>query len=340
LGLRIILLILFFCIPVQATNIDLLDINSIDDLVFVNAARKSFEDELAANLFANNAENQSAYALRKNILQYMKSIDHKIPNHIIEKKWDDYISKFYIDESKFDKKITDLYLNKIQVKNKFIENLYLADYFNKVVRERVLADLSRRKRSITSLHLDIAELDFREYFLQFVETLGGQQNFQSFLSRYSLSINDLLFIAQSNLCAELLEKQNLRFPRRRNTVTRLTSSRTRLQRRSSPNYYFRQAYISKTHADALLKLTAARATFVKVQKIIPSDGIEVEDIIVPIQSHTDLYAPNIKEAVIGLQSGSENISQIVESDKAYHLFQLTKVENVLPKTFRFRLAKI
>lgn len=333
-------------LPASADNISFVDVAAIDEAKFVAIARKFFEKEVAADLFATNAENQSAYPLRKSILQYMKATGHEISKDTIRQKWDEYITTFYQDESVFNEKLKRLYLNRIQVKNKFIENLYLSDYFNSVVTERVGADILKRKELLTTvegLPLEITELDFREYFLQFVEYFGGMERFNAFMSNYNLTAADMLFMAQSNMLSDRYSKQLARFPKRRNIVARTVPSVTRFHRISKPAYYVSEAFIFKSEPDALQKLETARTKFLAEAKFADLDQIKVEDLIIPVRTDSNLYAAPVKEAVLRLAGDSlfvsNNISPVVESDKAFHLFKLRNIEINRPQRAGFALQR-
>lgn len=335
----LILLLLLLTNPVQAEHINLSKINERN---YVEAYRKFFEKEISADLFASQAQLNSSKARRQKILGYMQKNKLAVSDELIEKEWTNYL-KIYDDLNDFQDKISDSYLDIKTIKSRFVNNLNFSKYFNEVVIPNIKKDIQLRKDIYTlamNNNLIIDENKFKEELQQLMENFGGYKKFMGLMKESKLELTDLAFILRSEMLRQEILSGVLQdgIEIDSDLVENIDSAAKNLYYNASqslsPRYYFKQAFISKEIKDAKSKITAAHEEFRKnhsIETLEAHKDIQVVSMHSPIEKFSALYHPKIKEAVTSLSNDdlfiSKKISSVVETEKAYHVFQLINIEN-------------
>ncbi len=345
---RIILTILLSLLMSNPAHAEIL----IDTQKLINIYRKHFNQAIAADLYASPAENQAARKLRARILDYQGNKGQKLSQESIDKKWKEYIASEFKTEEEFKLKLKNSYITEAFIKQKFTQNQYFNDYFETVISKRISEDISNRYKILElakTQNIEITPTQIVETQLQMTENWGGDAQISSFMKMNALTPDEIAFFIRSDLAKEAIINKILTSDLEKNSSfaslmnSAIYNHFSNFNETQSPDYYFTQAFISKTIPDAKLKIEKVYQESIKRKRISTSTepSVSIIDMQAPVNVNSDLYLAPIKASVLKLSNNellvNNAISPIIETDYGYHFFQVTDIE--IPESLTYNSAK-
>lgn len=326
-----------------------------DNAKYINLYKKHFNQRIAADLYASPAENQSARALRQQILDYLNKIDYKVTPEVSEKNWKEYIQREFPTEEAFKLKLKNSYLEEKLVKNKFIQNQYFDYYFQTVIQKRIEADIANRYKVLEfakTKNIQVTDVQLEEKLLQMIQNWGGDAHFESFMKASNLSSEDIVFFIRTDLTREAIMNQIISSDLEKSSEfssyvnSAIYNQFQNFNLTQSPDYYFTQVSIQKEIPDAKVKIEKAHKLYSNAKNIISNSNedadLTVTKMLAPVNVYSDLYLAPIKENVLKLTNDgllvNKALSPVFETASAYSFVQINDV--YVPENLTYDQAKV
>lgn len=333
--------------PVSAI---LIDPSQIETTKFIEIYKKFFEKEFVVDLNASSSEINAAQSKRNMIIDYMASNDMVVSDADIHQAWQDYIKKNFKSIDQFAKYLEQGYMKESELKERFKQNIYFSRYFSEIIMPRIQDDIEARKKIFElaeKKQIDISDNDFKEALYQMAENWGGTDAFNVFLENNQFSLVDISFLLKSEMLKEKLITTVIDEGLKQDSQLAETIEQTaqnhyqNLNYAHKPIYHFKHAYIEKHKDGSSNKIKIAHSNFKnkkKLDRLLVNDKeIIVEDVAIPLDPKLELYDDNIKSAILSLGKDglfvTNEISPVISSGRAYHIFQLTSIEVPEPENY-------
>ena len=204
---------------------------------------------------------------------------------------------------------------------------------------------------LASLKTDELEnMLIREKFLQRAEEHGGKVAMREYLQREAISVKDIVETIKAEIAEEKLQQQ---FLSEEFTQKEISAAMARYyeNRKNSiftlPNrYYFSEIFISKKDKDTKSLEETINSLSLKLKEgedfyLLANEFSDLKSarMLLPVMEDSQLYHPNIKEAVLNLLVIDE-LSPVIETETGFFILKLDDMHEAELLSFEQVKAKI